>query len=146
MKSAGNASEKNASENKTKNLRREKGKMKVHLFYTIKGKFQIRPEVEEIFDINPYNGKEWNDKSISDLLKIFREPYKYECRIDIKSGNDCKSYFIRRNSDDIKNGVFNVEFSPQWNVHNTAEKMTMKALKKRLSDELEIELDNEKAV
>lgn len=100
--------------------------MTIHLFYSVKPKLRnyygARPDVEETVE----NATE-ND--LKELLKLFKNPYEYESRIDFSSG---ESYYIKRSQSDVNNGVFNVTYSRAWNSHDLPVSMTAKALKNRL--------------
>ncbi len=106
--------------------------MKIHLFYRYMGVLKTFLEIDEEITVR-------DEKTFTDVLRLFREPYKYESRIDIEDGNGA-CYFIRRNSEDVQNGVFDVTYSPAWNIHNMPMKMTGKALKKKLTEELKAQL------
>ena len=115
--------------------------MHIHLFYRTKGVLR-KTFIETEEEVITYS----DENVIPDLLKLFKEPYKYESRIDFKINNNDESYFIRRNCDDIKNGVFDVTFSPMWNCHNSPEKMNSKALKKILIDKFHAETNGDRFV
>lgn len=98
--------------------------MTIHLFYHVKTKLK-RGYIYDT-DETVENAMETD---ITEMLKLFKEPYTYECRIDFSSG---ESFFIKRSRADVENGVFTVTYSRAWNSHDEPVQMTGKSLKKKL--------------
>lgn len=101
--------------------------MTIKLFYHVAGILKTFPDVEETKQIN--NIDDLNE-TLKNVFSACKEPYKYEFRIDVNE----KSWFFRRNGEDVKNGVYNMTYSPDWNIHEADEKITARAIKKLFTE------------
>lgn len=107
----------------------------IHLMYHIPGKLHSFVDADETV----YLDKEEDLKAtLTKILLLMREPYKYDARIEFEDG----AYFVLRSDGLAKfDKMISIRYSERWNSHGEWERKTRSEVKKMILAAYEKQVD-----
>jgi hypothetical protein len=100
----------------------------IHLMYHIPGKLHSFVDTDETVYLDK---EEELKETLTKILLLMREPYKYDARIEFEDG----AYFVLRSDGLAKfDKMISIRYSEAWNSHGAWERKTRADIKKSVMD------------